>query len=119
MSPAKEAIIIRSGEQGPAGVESEASADSYDRQVTLIGLNPVAPVEFPQHVRWARQARDLARATVTKQWLISVRASKLKEMGCPDVVGEQKRLFSCRVASSLKAPSLDEAVCNLKQLFSE
>ena len=66
------------------GLETDAFGDLYDNTVTFLALNPVATVEFPKHLVYARSKLKRLGCTGAKEYLNLISKKDLEIIGIED-----------------------------------
>ena len=80
------------------GLESKEFEKTFDLQVASMELPPKCDVKFPAHLKQSRYAKDIASTEVVERWLHRCSSAQLRKNGIANVVEEQARQWSARLA---------------------
>ena len=81
-------------------------------------LQPVVEVRLPGFLKWSRHKLDIKSTSDIDRWWGRVSSSELRQNGVTQVVQEQDRLLSFKVAHALKSKTHGEMEGELTTLFS-
>ena len=102
----KMCVAMRSVMEGikDGGVASNNFLDAYDRQQTLLGLDPVVDMQWPAFLIWSRHRAFIVDSIDNERWVGKVSSETLTNMiiDKTELVKEQTSLVAERMASLLK-----------------
>ena len=100
------------------GLQSEAFRCAYDLQMSTLALEPVAHLELPDFLKWARHQMDISATDEVSTWIGRTYSASLAKNGVVDVAREQEALWSERLASLLRITDRSDRTKHMVELFS-
>ena len=111
MWPSSLATAMRSVLEGirDGGVASKTFVDAYDKQQTLLALDPAVDMNWPPYLVWSRHRAFITDNIDIERWIRLVSSSTLSAMiDKSELKAEQSTLVAERIAGAVKGTLGDQ-----------